>query len=136
MKRAISIILACMLTLLALPAAAFSTDNYKNGDVNQDKRLSIRDATYIQYSILELIVLTDEQKALADFDLNGEINILDATKIQKVLVELEESPVEPTTAETQPATTNPIATTVPTIPSKIRIVSLHKIGIFVNLIIS
>ena len=114
MKRAISIILACMLTLLALPAAAFSTESYKNGDVNQDKRLSIRDATYIQYSILGLIVLTDEQKALADFDLNGEINILDATKIQKVLVELEESPVEPTTAETQPATTNPIATTVPT----------------------
>lgn len=114
MKRIISLGLACMLILLALPVAAFSTAGYKNGDVNLDGKLSIRDATKIQYRALQLITFTEEQEKLGDFDLNGVINIMDATKIQKVLVQIEDAPVEPTTTEPKPTTaTNPVSTTAP-----------------------
>ncbi len=112
MKKIVSLGLACMLILLALPVAAFSTDGYTNGDVNLDGKLSISDATKIQYRILQLITFSEKQETLGDFDLNGAINIMDATKIQKVLVKIEDAPFEPTTTESNPTfETNPISTT-------------------------
>ncbi|MBQ9742399.1 MAG: leucine-rich repeat protein [Ruminococcus sp.] len=59
------------------------------GDVDGDGRLSVRDATTIQKSLADIITLTEEQVALADFKADDTINVKDATAIQKCLVGLE-----------------------------------------------
>lgn len=119
MKRVLSVVLAAMLIVAAVPAFAFSSGEYKNGDVNQDKNLSVKDATLIQQWLAKLKDLNETQVKLADFNLDSTVNIRDVTKIQKVLAKLEEMPVETTaatqetTVETAPAeTTEPVSTEV------------------------
>ncbi|MCH5298867.1 MAG: starch-binding protein [Ruminococcus sp.] len=111
MKRITAIMLSFLLILSSAPAFARSHDSYKNGDVNMDGRLSIKDATIIQMYRIEIYPLSAEQLILADVDLDGEVDINDVTKIQKVLAELEEMPYEeptvPTTEPTAPTTEEP-----------------------------
>lgn len=59
---------------------------YQLGDVNLDGVVSVIDATDILKYNVELITFTDEQKALADFDQNGTINVSDASEIQRAIV--------------------------------------------------
>ena len=122
-KRVTAILLSLLLILSCAQAFAKSYDSYKNGDVNMDGTLSIKDATLIQMSLLGTVTLTGEQKELADVNLDGEVNITDVTKIQKVLADLDEmpseEPVAPSTTEsTAPTTSDPIGdTTEPPAPT-------------------
>lgn len=59
---------------------------YQLGDVNLDGVVSVIDATDILKYNVDLITFTDEQKALADFDQNGTINVSDASEIQRAIV--------------------------------------------------
>lgn len=55
------------------------------GDVNNDGKLSIRDVTCIQLHISSQRLLTGKSLELADYDGNGEVNIMDATALQKAI---------------------------------------------------
>ncbi len=59
------------------------------GDVNEDGKVNIKDATLIQKAIANLTELTGIGEALADADLNTRINIKDATAIQKHIAGIE-----------------------------------------------
>lgn len=107
MKRLTAVLLSVILIMCSVPAFAFSSGNFKNGDVNKDKTLSVKDATLIQHSIAKLRELDNTQKKLADYDLNGLINIKDATKIQKVIARIDTAPEE-TVEETIPVETEDI----------------------------
>ncbi len=105
MKRIISVILSSLLVLSAIPVFAFSSNEHKNGDVNLDGTLSVKDASSIQKAIAKLIEFNEEQNRLADFNLDGTVNIRDVTKIQKVLAEIDEMPVETANTEATAAET-------------------------------
>lgn len=115
MKKLLALLLSAILTLCMIPAAAFSSGEFENGDVNMDKSLSIKDASLIQRSIAKLAELNETQEKLADTNLDNSVNIKDATLIQKVLAQLSEMPEEPT-AETQPATAETEPVTAETTP--------------------
>lgn len=106
MKRLTAIFLCLFLILCSTPALAFSTGEFKNGDVNKDGRVSVKDATLIQHKIAKLKEFDETQERLADYDLNGFVNIKDATKIQKVIAHIDEEPVE----ETIPSSSEDIGT--------------------------
>lgn len=55
------------------------------GDTNGDGRLSISDATLIQYKLADRVQFTDAQMKNADFDKNGKVDVSDVTAIQKKL---------------------------------------------------
>ena len=55
------------------------------GDVDQDGRISILDATMVQRYLVKLGTLTEEQKVIADFSGDGRISIEDVTTIQRYL---------------------------------------------------
>ena len=102
MKKFIAIVLTAILIFSVIPASAYSLFNsYRNGDVDRSGKLKIQDANLIQRSLANMVTLDDEQRYLADFDLNGKVNILDVTEIQLVLAEIKQPPVEPDTAATQ-----------------------------------
>lgn len=61
------------------------TDN-DFGDVNGDGVISIVDSTLIQKYVASLVEYTSIQLALADFNFDGEVNVNDATEIQRALV--------------------------------------------------
>lgn len=109
MKRLLAVLLASILIISAVPAFAFSDGEYKNGDVNMDNSLNVKDATMIQRSVARLVELDNTQKKLADFNLDGSVNVKDATLIQKVVAKLEEAPAE----DTNPAESTPAETTAP-----------------------
>ena len=59
------------------------------GDVNQDKKITIRDVTAFQRHLAELKPFTNEQLALADTNGDGAVNIDDATHLQEYLAEFD-----------------------------------------------
>lgn len=61
---------------------------YPLGDVNNDKIVSIEDATHIQKYLVEIIILTDTQLKNADIDNDGIVSVRDATEIQKYLASI------------------------------------------------
>lgn len=61
---------------------------YTLGDVNQDGKINVRDATEVQKYIVGLVKFTDEQMLAADADGDGKIQISDATKIMKYITRL------------------------------------------------
>lgn len=97
MRKIISLLISILfVSSLILTVSAYSDEDFINGDVNLDGRISIADATEIQKKLADTVVFTEQQKKLADFNLDGEINIIDVTKIQKVIGKLEEMPSEST----------------------------------------
>ena len=58
------------------------------GDVNNDGKLNIRDATAIQKYLAKLIKAENINLDVADFDQNTKVNVKDATNIQKKLAGL------------------------------------------------
>ena len=56
------------------------------GDVNLDGKITVADATEILKANVDLVTLTDEQKKLADFDGNGVVNVIDASELQRAIV--------------------------------------------------
>ncbi|MCR5652688.1 MAG: starch-binding protein [Ruminococcus sp.] len=100
--------------------SAFSSGNFKNGDVDRDGKTKIQDANLIQRQMAGMITFDSEQMALADYNLDESVNINDVTEIQLVLVEAKSAPVEPTTSATEAtAETQPTSETVtqPTQPT-------------------
>lgn len=61
---------------------------YLLGDVDRDGRVTVRDATVIQYYAAKLYELDDEQLKLADANNDGSVNVRDATVIQYYAVRL------------------------------------------------
>lgn len=58
------------------------------GDVDENNKISINDATRIQMDICDIKYLSDEQKAVADVNFDGSIDINDVTAIQKLIVKM------------------------------------------------
>ena len=64
-----------------------STDNYYMvGDIDGDETISIKDCTELQKHISDIIILSGKSLASADCNNDGDVNVLDATFIQKHLV--------------------------------------------------
>lgn len=57
------------------------------GDLNGNGRLDIDDVTVLQRHLADYEELTDAQKAIADYDCDSDISVLDATAMQSVLAE-------------------------------------------------
>ena len=108
-----------------VPVTTAPADKVLIGDVNLDGRITISDATEIQYHSSEYKVLTGNSAVAADTDKNGAINIKDATAVQCYIAGLTESSaycgeyVGGETPTTQPTTTQPAtqATQPTTAPS-------------------
>ncbi|MCI6616909.1 starch-binding protein [Ruminococcus sp.] len=102
-------------TPTTVPATTVPADKVLIGDTNIDGKITISDATEIQYHISEYSTLTGDNAIAADTDKNGTINIKDATVIQYYLVGLIESAghcgeyTGGETPTTQPMTTVPVA---------------------------
>lgn len=102
-------------TPTTVPATTVPADKVLIGDTNIDGKITISDATEIQYHISEYSTLTGNNAVAADTDQNGIINIKDATAIQYYLVGLTESAghcgeyTGGETPTTQPMTTVPVA---------------------------
>lgn len=93
MKKAVRIFCVILTVLICISSGltSFSAENnsdYILGDVDFDNKITIIDATHIQYHIASIKELESAQFYAADTDSNGEINILDATYIQKYLADL------------------------------------------------
>ena len=69
MKRVLALVLSTVLILCSIPVLAYSHGEFKNGDVNKDNNLSIKDAALIQRSVAKLAELDETQERLADFAL-------------------------------------------------------------------
>ncbi|MBR3987918.1 MAG: dockerin type I repeat-containing protein [Clostridia bacterium] len=61
----------------------------KMGDVNDDDKFNIKDATVIRKYLAKLEILSERFKALADVDDNKKINIRDATALQKYIANID-----------------------------------------------
>lgn len=113
LKRKISAFVVCLLMLTVFSAVSvFETSAVKNtddyiinstegadtsvngeimgllGDVNNDNRINIKDATSIQKKSAHLIEFDEVQDILADVDRNSKVNVKDATAIQKWVANL------------------------------------------------
>lgn len=73
------------------PSTSEPYDTRLLGDVDNNGKVTIDDATLIQKSAAELITLTAEQAKYADVNKDGRINIEDATLIQKYTAGMIES---------------------------------------------
>lgn len=58
------------------------------GDVNEDSKVNVRDATAIQKHLANIITLSSIGVALADANGDGKLNIKDATEVQKFIAGL------------------------------------------------
>lgn len=101
-KRILTIIIAFVL-VFSCTTVAFATgddtellpaDGYKQGDVNMDSNIDVKDVILVLKHTVELITLTKEELALADIDSNGVVNVRDAIYIQKIIVNIQETPTE------------------------------------------
>ncbi len=117
MKQLTAIILAVLLVLPTICTSAFSSASHANGDVDRDGQTKIQDANLIQRQMVGMVVFDSEQQKLADYDLDGKININDVTEIQLVLVDVKSAPVEPTSSATQPTQPTTQATQPTTQPT-------------------
>lgn len=61
---------------------------YIIGDVNQDGKVDVTDATYVQMAVAELIELNAAQALAADANGDGKVDITDATYIQMYVAEI------------------------------------------------
>lgn len=89
MKRLLSVLLCVVIALsLCFSAIAKEQSNVLIGDTDLDSNITIMDATYIQYHLAELRMLTPIQQKAADTDSSGTISIIDATLIQKFIANI------------------------------------------------
>lgn len=88
-KKITCTLLALTMGLTAVTFTANAATEKIYGDINEDGKISISDATELQKILVESRSLSFDQAKMADVDDNGTINISDATAIQKYLVQLE-----------------------------------------------
>lgn len=65
-----------------------ASDASMRGDVDNDKKVSVMDATIIQMYSASLVDLTADQKLRGDVDDDTKVSVLDATKIQMFVAQL------------------------------------------------
>ena len=95
MKRVISFVLMLMMVALSgVSAFSYSTTDYNNGDVNMNGTVDVNDCTLLQRYLVDLASLQREAVVLADTDLDGKVNIMEVTNIQKQLAEYKELSAE------------------------------------------
>ncbi|MBQ3265815.1 MAG: hypothetical protein IJH07_08575 [Ruminococcus sp.] len=110
MKRLIFIVLAIMSMIFAAVSAAgaqtvpfgtageddFGTDNPADtdiiGDTDGDGDINILDVCLVQYVLAHIRLFDDAQQQRADVDLNGAVESIDVTYLQRWLVKTEGSP--------------------------------------------
>ena len=59
------------------------------GDVDDNGKVNIKDATMIQKAVAKIISLTDAEQIRADVNADTKVNIKDATAIQKYVAKIE-----------------------------------------------
>lgn len=59
------------------------------GDINDDKKINIKDSSLIQKYLARFVYLNERFKALSDVDNNQKINIKDSTTLQKYIAKLD-----------------------------------------------
>lgn len=74
-------------TPVVQPTTQDTPSGYNKGDANMDHYFNIKDATYIQMHVAEFAEAKDIVIAIADMSGDGYITVLDATLIQRKLVE-------------------------------------------------
>lgn len=62
--------------------------DFIRGDVNDDGKVDITDATLVQLNSAELMTLNDKQQLAADANCDGKVDVTDATYIQLFVAEL------------------------------------------------
>ena len=83
-KRFLGILLSISLIVSFVPASVFAdTDPIIMGDLDRDAVVTTRDAVLLQKYLEGEETLNDNQKALADMDNNGVIDIKDLTALQE-----------------------------------------------------
>ena len=63
-------------------------DDVMLGDVDNDGKVSVMDATMIQRHIAQLATISDDRTTCADTDKDGKVSIMDATMIQRFIAQL------------------------------------------------
>lgn len=100
--RILGLVLAVFMLLSAVPFQVCADETQripgiilKQGDVNGDQSINIKDVTFIQKFLAKVIVLTDRELIRANVDTSGKLDVKDATHLQKWLAKLEEKLFEP-----------------------------------------
>ena len=62
-----------------------ASGSFLRGDVNQDGKVSVEDATTLQRYLAEYITLSPEQMLAADANNDGKVNIRDVSAIQRAV---------------------------------------------------
>ena len=95
--KILSVILSVMVVLISVSFMSVSAegeyevpDKFIYGDVNQDGVVTVKDVTYIQKGLAEILYVNAVQRFLADPDSTG-FSIKNATAIQKYLAQYETS---------------------------------------------
>lgn len=102
MKKFTGALLACIICLSAVFCTGVSAAEVKLGDVNNDGKITVKDATQVQMYICGLVDLEDDLLVAADVDRNSYVDVSDATYIMKFIVHLIDE--FPNHSETQPST--------------------------------
>jgi hypothetical protein len=61
----------------------------KKGDVNNDGKVNVQDATLVLRAAVGLVTLSPAQAAAADVITDGKVNVSDATRILRMAVGLQ-----------------------------------------------
>ena len=90
MKKFISLILTAAIAAAVAVSGSISADaaeasRYIKGDVNGDKNITLRDATYVQKYVVNSITPEAKIKYAADIDSSGRLELADAYAIQKLV---------------------------------------------------
>lgn len=102
MKRYI-LLLSLIIIVLSALFFSFTASAVTLGDVDEDSKVSVLDATMIQKHLASIISLTPAQKEAAMVDNGKSLSVIDATLIQKKLASLiDRFPVQDLSSETQP----------------------------------
>ncbi len=112
MKKLFSALIISALLLSLGTVIAFADNNtteiipgnfYKQGDVNLDSKVNIKDATLIQKHLAKIKEISELQLSLADVDGKKGVNVKDATYLQKWLAGIVEELHKPQ-GDSQPST--------------------------------
>ena len=81
-------IIGLLFLLININALAVSLSNYKNGDINIDGLVNVKDYILVRQHLLKIISLNSNQLKLADFNGDGKISSADYIQIKKQILGL------------------------------------------------
>ncbi len=86
--RIVSALCAAIIAITLPCAVPASAANRLKGDVNNDGKINVKDATEIQRYVAKVKTLDDESKIAADVNFDGIIDVSDAADIQSYIVNI------------------------------------------------